>query len=329
MKRILTPAFLIIAVLLIGSELAMRVFFARNMSGRFEYGYHPTAGFVEESDGKVKLVRAGGRRFRPQEFTQPKSQGSFRAFVVGDSVPRGPSLEKAYAWQLGQMLRDQGAEAEVFNLAVGGFGVRRNQIVLKKALEYRPDVLVLHVNGSNEFEDEREWRRAQEFKSWHPSRWLAKSVLVARLYELKTEKLFWELLPGEIRSQAGVSDADAELAAGQNETLKNQWRERVLHTTRESVQLIQQSGSKAVLVFQATLGADGRLDGHGLAEELEDLAGPDVVFIPMLEVLEGQDMKKTYADGAHLKPEGHRLLAAALARQLVDRGWVSFPPNKN
>jgi hypothetical protein len=328
MKRILAPAFLIVAVFLIGSELAMRVFFTRNMSGRFEYGYHPTAGFVEESEGKVKLVRAGGRRFRPQEFTQPKPQGLFRAFVVGDSVPRGPSLEQAYAWQLGQMLRDQGAEAEVFNLAVGGFGVRRNQIVLKKALEYRPDLLVLHVNGSNEFEDEREWRRAQEFKSWHPSRWLAKSVLVARLYELKTEKLFWELLPGEIRSQAGVSDADAELAAGQNETLNKQWRERVLQTTRESVHLIRQSGCRAALVLQATLGPDGQLDGHGLAEELGDLAGPEVLFVPMQDVLEGHEVKTIYADGAHLRPEGHRLMAEALARQLRERGWVSMPPGK-
>jgi len=325
MKHIFAPAFLIVAVLLIGSELAMRIFFTRNMSGRFEYGYHPTAGFVEESDGKVKLVRAGGRRFRPQEFILPKPQGSFRAFVVGDSVPRGPSLEKAYAWQLGQMLREKGAEAEVFNLAVGGFGVRRNQIVLRKALEYRPDVLVLHVNSSNEFEDEREWRRAREFKSWHPSRWLAKSVLVARLYELKTEKLFWELLPGEIRAQAGVSDADAELAAAQNETLIKEWRERVLDTTRESVRLIRESGGRAVLVFQATLGPDGRLDGHGLAGELRDLAGPDVVLAPMEEMFDGQELKNIYSDGAHLKPEGHRLVAAALARQCVDRGWVSLP----
>ena len=99
-------------------------------------------------------------------------------------------------------------------------------------------------------------------------------------------------MPGEIRSQAGVSDADAELAAGQNETLKNQWRERVLDTTRESVQLIQQSGSKAVLVIQATLGTDGRLDGHGLAGELADLAGPDVLLVPKQDVLEGQDLKK-------------------------------------
>ena len=57
--------------LLVGAELVVRVFFARSMSGRFEYGYSPTAGFVEHADGTVNLVHAGGRPFWPQEFSRP------------------------------------------------------------------------------------------------------------------------------------------------------------------------------------------------------------------------------------------------------------------
>ncbi|NJK93062.1 MAG: hypothetical protein HC904_15325 [Blastochloris sp.] len=166
--KFLTHAFLIVLASLIAAELVVRIFFARNMSGRFDYGYHPTAGFVEQSDGTVRLVRAGGRRFRPQQFQMPKPAGTYRVFVIGDSVPRGPSLEGAYAWQLQEMLQKKGIQAEVLNLAVAGYGVRRNQIVLKQALTYQPDLIILHLYLGNEFEDQRERGRADDFNPGTP-----------------------------------------------------------------------------------------------------------------------------------------------------------------
>ena len=78
MNRPITKAFLFAFALLCASELVVRVFFARNMSGRFDYGYNPTSGFEEHADGTVKLVRAGGRRFHPQSFKQQRPEGVFR-----------------------------------------------------------------------------------------------------------------------------------------------------------------------------------------------------------------------------------------------------------
>ena len=72
MKRLLTPAFLC-AVLLLGlGELGARLFFAQDISGRFEYGYSQDAGFDERPDGTVKLFRAGGRRFHPKVSSGPR-----------------------------------------------------------------------------------------------------------------------------------------------------------------------------------------------------------------------------------------------------------------
>ncbi len=45
MKRLLTPAFLVVLCLLGLAELGARVFFAQDISGRFEYGYNPQARF--------------------------------------------------------------------------------------------------------------------------------------------------------------------------------------------------------------------------------------------------------------------------------------------
>ena len=59
--RALTPSFVFFVALLVTLELLVRFVFVTTMEGRFDYGYHPTAGFHEEA-GQVNLKRAGGRR---------------------------------------------------------------------------------------------------------------------------------------------------------------------------------------------------------------------------------------------------------------------------
>ncbi len=311
MNRTLTKSFLLALALLVGCEVVVLVFFARNMSGRFEYGYHPTAGVVESDDGVVNLVRAGGRRFHPQTLSARKAEGVFRVMTVGDSVPRGPSLHDSYALQLGEHLRASGVNAESFNLAIGGFGARRSQLVLKQALRLDPSLIVLHVNNSNEFEDEREWRRMREFQSGHPKNWLMKSRALRRLHELKTEKLFWQWLPAAIRNQRAVSDADAEVRASKNDDTRREWDRLVARTLAEDIALCRQAGVPVVLVTQATHEPGKPLMDAELEAIARPLAGPDVLVLPMRQVLEGR--KDVFSDGAHLKREGHVVLARALA----------------
>lgn len=326
MKSVFTRSFLLAVALLACAELVVRVFFARNMSGRFEYGYHPTSGFEEKADGTLDLVRAGGRRFRPQSLKQAPDPGVLRVFVIGDSVPRGPSLEKAYAAKMAELLKEQGVHAESYNLAVAGYGAERSHIVLKQALKYRPGLIVLHANTSNEFEDEREKRRKEEFEGWHPRNWPMKSLIVRRLYEAKTEKVFWEWLPVAVRNQGAVSDADAELTAGMNEDVLKRWSERVRHFVTESVTLCRQQGVPVLIVAQAfrRTGPDGGyiMDGEQVMSIVRPLQGDGVEVVSMKDVLEGQDLTTTYADGSHVRAEAHALIARAVVDQLLRRGWA-------
>jgi hypothetical protein len=319
-------SFLFMLGLLVVLELAVRVFLARNMSARFEYGYHPTAGYVENSDGTVDLVRAGGRRFRPQSFSRRPEPGVFRVFVIGDSVPRGPSLEGAYAWQIGELLRARGVKAESYNLAVPGYGAHRDFLVLRKALDYEPGLVILHVNNSNEYEDEREWRRKEEFAGWHPKNWLMKSLLVRRLYEAKTEQLFWKWLPGAVRVRTAPNDADAEVLASMDAAKLRVWQERVKKFTAESVAAARQCDVPIILLTQARLERDdaGRawLDDGGLDALATGLASGGVYHLSMKEVLSQLPFESLYADGAHLRAEGHKLLAAAVIEKLQAAGLV-------
>lgn len=344
-SKTFAPLLLVLVVLLI-AELVVRVFFAQNMSGRFEYGYHPTAGWVVEDD-TVRLVRAGGRRFRPQEFKSHKDPHSLRIFTIGDSVPRGPSLDDAYPAQLETVLKETSISSESFNLGVAGYGARRNALVVDEAIKHRPDVIVYHLNDSNEFEDEREYRRSQEFAGWHPEAWAMKSLFFRRLYELRTEKIFWELIPRDVRRMEMVNDADAEVKAAQKQGMRAEWNQRLELETLDSLKQILDANIQLVVIVQCRLVREkGNPDDLGYLEDgyngtlarklAQQLQGRPVEFIYMLEIFNGEEeftsstgeiyrssdyfndrpLGKFFSDSAHLTDEGHELIARSIAARL-------------
>jgi len=323
MRRTFTHSFLLIVVLLAGAELAMRTFYARGLSGRFDYGYHPTAGFQENADGSVNLVRAGGRKFLPQQYRQRKPDGTFRIMVVGDSVPRGPSLRDAYAAKVAELLRQRGISAEGWNLCLPGYGAQRCHIVLQKALNYSPDFVIRHLNNSNEYEDERERRRSQDRRDWHPNNTLMMSVLVRRLHEIKTENIFWPLLPEKIRAQQGVNDAAAETAASMDEERIRVWKERVRDFLAQDIAACREAGVPMLLVTQVRVRGSGKestMDDSGLDALAESFAAPDVAVLSMKQALSALDFVPLFMDTAHLLPKGHEVLAGAIVEKMDRTG---------
>ncbi len=324
MKKRLFADFLLALTLLLAAEIGVRLFLPHDVSGRFSYGYDQDSGFVESGDGTVRLVRAGGRRFHPQTFSRRRPVDTYRIMVIGDSVPRGPNLPAAYAGQLQEVLRARGLQAEVINLAVPGFGARRSQLVLRKVLAYDPNLIILHLNDSNEFEDEREFRRSQDFQGWHPRHWPMKIFILARAYEIKTEKVLWKLLPEKIRRQNAVNDADAELQAATDQAQQTLWKERVWQTTKETVALARQKGIPVVLVVQGTLQPEAAvlssIDDHGLDALGQSLEGPGIYVVSMKQMFSTLTPVKLYfADSAHLTPAGHQFLAGGLADLIISR----------
>jgi hypothetical protein len=328
MQRRFTNSLLLMLVLLAGGELAARIFFARSMSGRFEYGYSPDAGFVENANGTVNLVHAGGRPFWPQTFSMPRPPGVFRVMVIGDSVPRGSSLATSYAAQVGEKLRAAGIKAESFNLAIGGNGSARSEIILRRALDYEPSLIILHVDNGDEFEDEREFKRAEAFKSWHPKNWLMKSFFIRRLYEAKTEQIFWKWLPAEVRVLSDVNDTGDKSLAGQNPATRREWDERVRKNTAESVALARARGVPILLLTDARRVSDGHggfsLDDRGLDELVQPLLGNGVYFLSMKQVLQQINFAPLYfVDNTHLRPPGHLFIAEAVVEKLLQEKIVA------
>jgi lysophospholipase L1-like esterase len=317
MKTPLTQSCLLVLLTLLVLELIVRIFFAQNMSGRFEYGYHPRAGFVQKKDGSVDLVRAGGRRFRPQSFETPKAPGTYRIFVIGDSVPRGPSLEEAYPRQLQNLLTQSGLHAEVINLGIAGNGIRRSRIITDQLFQYEPDLLIFHLNDTNEYEDEREWRRAQEMGSWHPRAWLTKSLLIARLHELKTEKIYWFWLPEKVRQTNEKKDQDQETLALDDPEIQKIWAQRLIENTAELKKQAEEKNVPLLLVLQGRLEMDSGNARVITSENLRFLE-PSPTLLSMESALAQQAQPKSFfSDTAHLNARGHLVLAEKLQEKIL------------
>ena len=320
MRRTFTKSFLLVLAVLLAAEFAVRAFWSRGLSGRFDYGYHPTVGFHENADGSLDLIRAGGRKFLPQHYPQRKPDGVFRFMVVGDSVPRGPSLPETYSTRLAELLRARGIPAEGWNLCLPGYGAHRCHVVLAQALKYQPSLIIRHLNNSNEYEDEREWRRSQDFQGWHPKNLLMKSMLVRRLHEMKTEEVFWKLLPEKIRAQQGVNDAGAKIIAMTDEKEIRAWQERVRNFLKDDLDLCRKAGVPVLLVTQVRLRGNGQqalLDDSGLDALARSFATPGVEVLSMKDALSETNFAPLFMDTAHLRPEGHQVLAHAIAEKIV------------
>lgn len=323
-----TRSFVLFALILAGAELVTRFGFVRTMEGRFDYGYHPTAGFGETPDGKVELQRSGGRRFFPQTFSKKRPPDTYRVIVIGDSVARGKSVAESYAGQLAAELRKQGIPAEGINMGLPGFGARRKDLLLNQAMKYDPSLIILHVGASNEYEDEREWRRRTDFNSPHPKNWIMKSMVLRQLYEMKTEKIYWQWLPNGVRSQGGTSDADAELKATSDEETQRQWMERLQQVTEAGVQRLTQAQIPALLVVQAsnTKKPDGKggmlLDDAALDDWTAALTGPLVARVKMKDAIPANQVTALYSDSNHVRQPGHLLIAQAIIQELKAKGWL-------
>ncbi|MEQ2008745.1 MAG: hypothetical protein ABMA26_18350, partial [Limisphaerales bacterium] len=236
----------------------------------------------------------------------------------------------SYAGQLGELLRARGVKTESFNLSVPGYGTRRKQLIVEQALKYQPSLVILHVNDSNEYEDEREWRRREEFRGWHPRNWLMKCLVIRRLHEMKQEKVYWEWLPASVRNQRAASDADAEVKASLNPEKLRQWSELVRRQTTETIALARKSGVRVLLVSQATAtlkAAGATPDDNGLDALCAALRGDGVGVVSMKDTLAGRAAKVVYSDGSHLLAEGHKVLAEGIVGTLTRERWLPVPTN--
>jgi hypothetical protein len=322
MKRLISSSFLLAVALLVVVEIALRWLLPPSFTIAFDYGFNPTAGFEESGDGTVRLVPGRGRDFYPQAFLRQRPAGVSRIFVFGDSVEHGDDLHGlpgTYPACLAAELGRRGMNAEFFNLGIAGLGTLREQVMLRQVLAYQPSLLVFKLNDSNELMEETAARRAREFRSWHPKDWLRKTFLVQSLLVLKEDQLMRRLLAPRLFAMNLKLETATPPAAG-GTSPSPQPSERFRRTVRENIALARASNIPVLLVTQAYVEHDAtgrtKLTDHGLTAFAKELCGPGVSQFSFLQLFTPLPPGQVFVDHMHLNPDGHHLVAHALAEQI-------------
>lgn len=319
--RLATRAFVAACALLAAVEVGVRIGMPEFFENRYDYGFAANAGLHEQPDGRVELTRSGGRKFYPQSFPAVPPPGTLRIVTVGDSIARGATIEQAFPGLLAEALTRPGRPVESINLSVPGYGARRKLLVMRQVLHYRPAIVILQVGASNEFEDERDARRARDAAGWHPGQWLLKSYVVARLHEYILEYGLSRWLPPEIREAHAINDADDEARASLDPQRQRRWLQTFDEATDETLDALRASGATLIVVPRVHLetGPDGRtrLDDDGLRARLAPRLPPGSIWIDPRDAFgDAPDPALFGGDRVHWKPDGHRRIAALIAARI-------------
>lgn len=320
-----TRAFLFGFGLLLVGELGLRLCLPPHFTAAFQYGFHPDSGFEENADGTVRLVPTFARDFHAQEFSHKRSPDMLRVFFFGDSVESWDNvgshvLSNTYPARVGKELRQRGIEAETFNLGVTAAGPLKQEVMLRKALDYEPSLVVLKVNNSNEGRDYANLERAREFLGLKPKDWLRRSYLVQTLLILKEDRLMRHCLKQDVLvlAQAPKAAGTASETASQSPLEINA---SLCRTLRESIALAHARGVPVILFAQAWPQLDSAgncsFDDHGMDEVARACSGPGVEVFSLKAALAGEDPQAAFTDGIHLTQASHFRAARVLAERIA------------
>jgi hypothetical protein len=330
LHRRLPLAALLCVVTLALIEATLRLTMTDFFAGRFDYGYEAQAGFERTAEG-WRIKRTGGRRFWPQFVADRKAPETLRIVAIGDSISRGHDLEHSYPWLAAEGLKATGRPAEAVNLSVAGYGAVRKQLVAGQVPGLAPDLVILQIGMSNEFEDERDRARADEFDGWHPRHWAMKSWLLRRLYEWRQDVVFTRLLPESIRSATLRFDAEEEVSANRDPVRRQVWRERFETVTRETIDGFVRQDTPVLLVprLRVEQGPQGpRFEADGVLDWCRAQASAKVRCVSVAELMgEHPEPAAFSADGVHMLPELHARLGTLIAQHIA--AWPQAQPKRS
>ncbi|MGQ0651980.1 MAG: hypothetical protein ACT4P4_06885 [Betaproteobacteria bacterium] len=309
--RVLRAALLTLAAL-IALEFVAFYGFRQNALERMQFGYARDAGFKEEN-ARLLIRRSSSRALWDQSYPIAKPAGAARVMLVGDSILRGGSYEDSAAGRLRRDLEKCGVQAEVWNLSSPGYGSQRKHIMVEKALEYRPDLVVYQANVTTEYEDSREFERKERHASWHPGFWPEKLPLIGRIALSKNEQVFWKWLDREVRAGLDPGGADLEQALRSKSDI-DYWMPRMLANFRKTTGLLKEARVPLLVLARASLVDDtDEMTDFGLEAAIDAVAREDgFARLSTRTIFAQGDARKYFFDGTHWTHAGHQLVGAAL-----------------
>jgi lysophospholipase L1-like esterase len=121
---------------------------------KYGWGYNPNelVRTLDPDTGQTYLDRVNGRGWRDVDRTIANEKRAYRILVLGDSVTFGSIVpgDKVYTRLLEQRLQSDGYNAEVLNIAYGGWGTDQEVEALRlEGLAYDPHLVILQFSPND------------------------------------------------------------------------------------------------------------------------------------------------------------------------------------
>jgi hypothetical protein len=318
-RKIVVTALVVLAVLVI-LEVGAYFGYHESAAERNAFGFSRDAAFSVVGS-QVAISTASSRRFWTQQYPQVKPPGWKRVMVIGDSVIRGATLEDSLTEGLRKELQSRCAtKAEVWNLASPGYGSRRKAVVVEKALEFHPDLIIYHASLATEYEDGREWERFVTYHSMHPSHWVDQLPFLGRVKLAKLERTYWEWLPEDVRAASLENPLAVRLAAIASKTDSRYWTPKMLANLDRTIGDVSSAGVPIIILVRATFDpATGRVTDDGLDQAIVGryASHPEVTVVSNQELfLSRPDVSRLFYDTSHWTAAGTDVVARALANSV-------------
>lgn len=348
-KRILFSLvlyFLISCVSLLIAEVAIRIFYPQSILPRFvenaPWGIRkvlPNVNAIHKTPEYSYRYRTNSQGFRgTKEYEIVSPENCFRIVVQGDSVTLGYGVKdnETYSYFLEEMLRKDGIEAEVINMAISGFGTAEELIQFHEvAKKYKPDLVILgffqNDPGNNAmsglFTVEKGVLRRTE-NDFIPGIYLRDRLYAIPGYPFFSQHshlftLFRNTASGivlrRLKKNVGFHSTLAEKRKGQDKG--NATNQSALLTTlllKRYAYDVTQTGAKLLLVEIV----DKRLRSCFPTDLEHDTNTRIISTYDVLNRSQDEGRKPFYESDSHPTAEGHRAIAACIYEALQDE-WAS------
>jgi lysophospholipase L1-like esterase len=266
--------------------------------------------------GATRPARTNSRGWRDGERTYAKPAGTRRAVALGDSFTFGTDADDGERFT---DLLPALAGLEVVNLGVAGYGTDQELRVLEiEGLRYDPDIVILTVCVFNDLSDIRHERLYSWPKPYYTleqgelrlSRPKLTLGMRARTSSYLVEYLFQRLLNNNLTPTAAIRtpvDADVLFDA----------------LVRRIASISTSHGARLIGVLAyppPRFGPRFATIGQQMAASLETAGVPTLDTRQLFDEHGLVEDKAYWPSGVHWTAEGHRIVAAGVARLLADAG---------
>jgi hypothetical protein len=317
-----------LVVIFLLAEIASRIlwnpaYVGEDLYSRFEpnyeYGYSEHTPVFHETGNRLVCLATQYTQFHRQDLPKIKQKNEIRIFTLGGSVSRG-TKENNYSAYLEKRLKQAAPEYDwhLINLSSGGYGSSRMLVLMKKILEFAPDLFILHPHGSNEYEDERDFNYQKKLHEGINKMIFKSHFLV--LSKKKYDELSKTALPW--------SDAQNELEASADPENIARWHLTLTRNLKEMMEMARNVNAGVVLIGRA----DRNDGGEGYANQ-ESLAinriinriswlYPDSFYLDTPDLMGSyfpgkQNKKILFEDTTHWNEIGHEMVAEKLVQPVL------------